>query len=277
MAGTDLVLRATIEELIGHRDRAIARFSDAFKAMADAQENLRKAAPSEKYGSGFCLSDDYARHGRGRKQEPADIVERFRRETDRQIWRHLLFASQLATLMDQTAREAFEAQLEENPPPCTVETCAATMRAKLDEAPEIFRRGIVTAFQNLSRDYKSHDGFKVGPRLILQSAVSACCGFGWNHYSKTGETIRDIDRIFHILDDKPAPERMAGIDGAIAAKFRTEERQAENAYMRARWHKNGTLHLWFLRDDLRQKANRLIAEHFGEAIGAGYSARRAAG
>lgn len=61
----------------------------------------------------------------------------------------------------------------------------------------------------------------------------------------------------------------------IAEKFRTKDREAETNYMRARWHKNGSIHLWFLRDDLREKANRLIAEHFGEALGARPRARRA--
>src|SRR3546814_1975746 len=49
----------------------------------------------------------------------------------------------------------------------------------------------------------------------------------------------------------------------------------EGDYFRVRVFKNGTLHIWFERDDLLQSVNLLLAEYYGEALGAGYETTEA--
>jgi hypothetical protein len=90
--------------------------------------------------------------------------------------------------------------------------------------------------------------------------------------------VRDIERAFYELDGKEMPERYAGIIGLFDEKRRsiaTLSRAAcevEDEYFRMKGFKNGNIHLWFKRDDLLRKVNKLLAEHYGEVLGAGSDA-----
>jgi hypothetical protein len=83
--------------------------------------------------------------------------------------------------------------------------------------------------------------------------------------------VLDLDRVFHVLDGKVAPDYQQGLGAAIRETMarRDGTMQCESDYFRARWFKNRALHLWMKRADLVERANRLIAEHFGETLGAG--------
>ncbi|MGE1157151.1 DUF4942 domain-containing protein, partial [Pseudomonas kitaguniensis] len=52
-------------------------------------------------------------------------------------------------------------------PPVTVENVLATLDEFMLNADTIFRRGMANAFAKLDRRFRSHDGFKVGNRIIL--------------------------------------------------------------------------------------------------------------
>ena len=151
----------------------------------------------------------------------------------------------------------------------TPDTVFATMARLAGDGEKIFRRGLVEVFRHLSRDYQSHDGFKIGDRVVLTGMVTSY-GAGWynmNHYREG--TLQDLDRCFHVLDGKPAPEYQQGLCAAFRTSLAKKDGNNEFAteYYRVRWFKNGNAHLWFLRSDLVERANRMIADHFGEALG----------
>ena len=99
--------------------------------------------------------------------------------------------------------------------------------------------------------------------MVLTSIVTQ---FGINHYNEP--TLQDLDRCFHVLDGKPAPEYQQGMCAAIRTALRdTKADVIETPYFRVRWFRNGNAHLWFLREDLVEMANKLIAEHYGEVLG----------
>jgi hypothetical protein len=113
----------------------------------------------------------------------------------------------------------------------------------------IFRRGLVNAFQKLSRDYKSNDGFKIGDRIVTTYGCSfdkTCNWFRLGEYAE--KTIADVDRVMHVLDGKPAPTYQQG----VCAKIRTAmsdyrsggPTEVETPYWRAKFFKNGNIHLW---------------------------------
>jgi hypothetical protein len=181
--------------------------------------------------------------------------------------------------MDREEREKFDQSIKNDPPEATPDNFLATFARLAGEADMIFRRGLVNAFSRLSRDYKSNDGFKIGERTVLTWGVSFCKIMNWFRFSTYAEEVlRDVDRVVHVLDGKPAPEYQQGLCAALRGAMQDYRKggstTVETPYWRARFFKNGNLHLWLLRDDLRTRANKLIAEHFGEVIGAGHEAKK---
>lgn len=257
--GQDLAIRSTIEAIEGHRAQALALFERSYDLEQEACDAVALAAPS---ANRLQLSE-------GRRYKARDKwLEERRREVDSAIWNYLIQATHLERLMDRTAREAFRRQLADNPPPATADNCAATLQQLMGDADMIFKRGIATAFAQLDRRFRSHDGFKVGSRVVESYALTT---YGaWS--GARDETLRDIERTFHTLDGKPHPERSGGICGLIDAAKRgslsLKAFEVEDDYFRVRGFKNGNVHLWLKRADLVARVNQLLADYYGAALGA---------
>lgn len=269
------VERATIEQIEGNRRRALELYAEAFDKLQQAGECASNASISGELPGATYLSREnlHLLEPSGFKARD-DRRERFltgaRQNLDRAIWKHLLLHMDLERLMDRKSHDDFRDQLEKDPPEATAENCFATMSTLMASADDIFRRGIANAFSSLDRRFKSHDGFKVGSRVVLSNAMGE---YGmWNHYARHDETIRDVERTFYILDGKENPERSAGIIGLINEQRGAMERRAfvvKDAYFEVKVFKNGNVHLWFKRKDLLEKVNQLLAEYYGEVLGEG--------
>jgi len=262
-----LVPRATIDEIVGDRGRALAAFEAAFDSLMSAR-TLSRFVPAPGFAFDWSNREKF-----GRPDERAKFLTRVRQDIDRGIWNHLLLATNLERLMDATAREQFRDQLAKDPPEATVDNCFATMSALIGDADMIFKRGIATAFSKLDRRFRSHDGFKVGARVVLDHAFHDFGG--WNSYRRQDETIRDIERTFLTLDGKPHPDRSGGFLGVVDSVRRSlgglglRAFEAEDDYFRLRAFKNGNAHLWFKRPDLVERVNLLLADYYGAALAAG--------
>lgn len=173
----------------------------------------------------------------------------------------------MSDMMDRTAKEKFSADLNGNVPPFTVENFEATFEALTRDARLIFIRGLARAFSDLDRRFKSHDGFKLGGRIILTRVFDE---YGhWNYNSRMRDTLQDIERVFAILDNvKPDI-------GALARQIEEDRKgrgycakqsKSETAYFRINCFQNGNAHLWFKRDDLVDKANKMLGEYYGEVL-----------
>lgn len=263
-----LAIRASIDQIEAGRNRAIALYAEAFDLVAEAQRAAAIASPRGTYE--LPLLSNRGGYPEGDRDK---FLEAVRRSVDRSVWNHLLASTGLDTLMDKTARDDFRAQCEKDPPPATAENCHATMSQLLGDADLIFKRGIATAFSRLDRRFRSHDGFKVGARMVL----SNCFGVDgwWNHWAKHDETLIDVERAVYLLDGKAPPMRDGGIVGAIklaketaGANFRAASFEASTEYFRAKVFKNGNAHLWFTRDDIVDRINLLLADYYGAALGA---------
>lgn len=267
------VPRATVEDMERAREIAIARYGDAFDALAEACRAGGRACISRSE-AGLSISEaarDALLGSRGRDGKSArdTWIEEMTRTTDRAMWAHLIDATELERLMDRQARDEWRASLRDDPPPATAQNVFATLSHLVEQSGDIFRRGIAKAFQGLDRRFRSHDGFKLGARIVLDNALGE---YGWwNHYRHHDETLRDVERAFAELDGQRQPERAAGIVGLIDGVRSSEPRPVvvESAYFRVRIFKNGNIHIWFRRDDLVRKVNRVLADYYGEVIGEG--------
>lgn len=281
--------RATLESIERQRDRALASLLDGFDGLAagiaaarEASQGIavtdytgRRSAPallSEAAQKALLAGDSpmesYDKRNTGCETWREAFEAETRKTVDRAVWSYIIEATDLEKLMDRQAREEFAQSMATDPPAPTVENVRATLGHYMAEAPTILKRGLAKAFASLDRRFRSHDGFKVGSRVILDYLFTAS-GFR-NHGEKT-ETLRDIERAFMILDDRPHPESYAGIVGLLDGIGYSTPRPVvvESDWVRIRVFKNGNAHLWFKRDDMVRKVNRLLADYYGEAIGEG--------
>ncbi|NTA27370.1 DUF4942 domain-containing protein [Allorhizobium ampelinum] len=147
---------------------------------------------------------------------------------------------------------------------------------------------MANAFSKLDRRFRSHNGFKVGGRIILTRCFTE---YGsWNYARDERATLIDIERTFSLLDGKLSEikkgeaEALADKKAKVKAHFTTtigeidaarygqsgaRQSEIETEYFKVRIFKNGNAHLWFTRKDLVEKVNRLLAEYYGEVIGDG--------
>ena len=267
-----LIPRATNDGIVGRRVQALANVATAVTMLGDAVKSVEQAAG----GKGIWL-DEKMLHllGSARADNQAKFNEKMRQVTDRAIWHHLIEAYGFEKLMDRQAHDEFRAQLDKDPPEVTVESASATIKSLVLDADKIFRRGIANAFSQLDRRFRSHDGFKIGDRVVLSSAFNEYNS--WNHYARHQETLRDIERAFYLLDQREMPEKYAGIVGVIDTRrnghsYERIAYEVEDEFFRVKVFKNGNAHLWFKRKDLVEAVNKQLALHYGEVLGAGSDA-----
>jgi hypothetical protein len=129
------------------------------------------------------------------------------------------------------------------------------------DADTIFRRGI-------DRRFRSHDGWKIGSRVILSGAFDEWGS--WNYHRNHRDSLTDIERTFMVLDGATGL-----IDGGIVHQvelsrrnggLRRRQSESDSTYFKVRAYQNGNAHVWFKRDDLVEKVNKLLGEYYGAVI-----------
>lgn len=310
-----IVPRNTVEQIVEYRNRALelfetahAKLEEAFRAEVEAIDMARRAFPSTNaYNAAHEKATRHAMHPISKLPFDSYMAEK-RRIIDLTVWAWIVERTDLEHLMDTQAKNQLREQMKhiiEEPsepgalitqeevakgmPPVTVENIMATLEQFAMDADLIFRRGIANAFAKLDRRFRSHDGFKVGSRIILSRCFSED-GY-WNYRRDERETLIDIERTFAVLDGKLSevrkqdaetaaakaerrpPEHFTRTIGAIdLARYGTygaRQTEVETDYLKIRIFKNGNAHLWMLRKDLVTKVNKLLAEYYGEVIADG--------
>src|SRR3546814_6783699 len=142
---------------------------------------------------------------------------------------------------------------------CSSDLCAATFGNIWTNRRDLYLRGIANVFAKLDRRFRSHNGFKIGARLIIDRALNEWGS--WDRYERR-DTLRDVERVFLELDEKPPVSEGHRIASQVAdsAPVRGSlPTVIEGDYFRVRVFKNGNLHIWFERAD--RKSPRLNSRH----------------
>lgn len=270
-----IVPRATVASIVAHRNRALALFGEAHNRLAAASSAITVAhkalavACPGRNSYNFSSNAAKAAFLRGLKvPDRADFLATARRLADIEVWSHIIEITDLERLMDRTAKDQLRRDLLADPPEPTVENIYATLQHFAADSGMIFRRGIAAAFSELDRRFRSHDGFKIGSRVILDRAFDD--SGQWNFYTRKRDVLTDIERTFYVLDDECQPaygDVVHAIDNARRGAWGARQTEVESRYFRVRVFQNGNMHLWFTRRDLVEQVNKLLAEHYGEVIG----------
>lgn len=256
-----------IDALLAQRDaaaahlRAISEAVQGYHAIGAAiwTEDLK---PRGAYA--FLESVSQRASGRGASLDSGDRwLEGALQSLDASMWDHLLNVSGLWTFFDSRAREEWRKQIEERKTPAlTADNIRATFEALHARRGEFFERGVCELFRSLSWDYKTNRPIAFGKRIILRGVCGSDGRPG--SYSRC-DKLDDLDRALHILADKPEPDHRSSIQQRL---WNREPRHApiETPFLRLRTFKNGNGHVEFLRPDLVDRLNRILAKHHPNAL-----------
>lgn len=292
-----IVPRHSIEQICAFRDAAIQHYEIAFAKIEEAQQAVNAAgrlweAASPGRSGEWSSSTEEIKHFFNAVNLPdrERYLRTARRLIDVTVWSHVIDIVGIEPLMDSQAKKELRDQMRYVPertgrsgevinqdeidkmlPPVTVDNVMATLERFMGDAELIFRRGIVNAFSKLDRRFRSHDGFKVGSRVIVDHLITN--GHIYSSSSKA-DMLRDIERTFLVLDGKKERARygsiIAELDRANPSTFFSKQAfEVESDYFKIRCFKNGNAHLWMTRKDLVLKVNQILADHYGEVIGDG--------
>lgn len=272
---TGLLPRTTVVDICGHRGQALRTMARAAALIEEGHALAEEAARQAERAHGnavFTLREmrGSAYYNLFRSFDRTESLEAYRAYLDARIWMNLFTRMGMQNIMDREAKLKFEAELTASVPEVTPEAARQVFEAMVADSKLIFQRGIANAFGALDRRFKSHDGFKIGARVIISDLFDRD-GY-WNYRNRTKDTLIDIERVFGVLDGKqPEPSALVDtIDKARRGSWGARQTSIETDYYRVRVFKNGNVHLWFKRDDLVEKVNLQLADYYGEVLPDGY-------
>ena len=185
-------------------------------------------------------------------------------------WRTLLDQSGLRTFMDAKAREDWDKRLYDvKVPEFNAANIRATFGALYESRGDIFERGVINVFKELSWHYRTNKPQKLGKRLIITHVLNECIGKGGGYGSpcqRNVDKLDDLVRILHVLDGKTQPDHRQGMYCRISEATRAGQPGMEDEYMAIRWFRNGNGHVTFKRLDLVDSMNLILAKHHPNAL-----------
>lgn len=262
----DLVPSISIDNFLAQRDAMVERARTARQALHEVNE-IAEAMPAAPEGRGghswFRLT---VITGMDHRDFVADSgFDPYVKAIDAACWARLLDLSGLRTFMDAAARKEWDDNIDKGKvPELTRGNIEATFRELHAVRGDLFERGIVAVFKGLSWDYKTNNPVMFGKRIILRRIYDTTYGFC--HVQHDGANrLDDIMRVCCILDGKPEPDhRQAAFRRLSDAKLATVA--DFDGYFTVRGFKNGNGHLTFLRPDLVERMNQIIAKHYPGAL-----------
>lgn len=291
----DLVARVPVEMIVKYRDMTLAKYAEAFEKIVEANAVIDEARALWKLAAPTDSAHYFEGHDEIRHFHAALVLpdrDRYlrvaRKLVDCSVWSHIVETTGIERLMDKQEKDRLREQMKYVPdrvsrdgqiitedeaakglPEISVGNIAATLERFLLDSDMIFRRGLANAFSKLDRRFRSHGGFCFEDRVVLTRAFD---DYGqWNHYTHHRDTIVDIERALQILDGRSPLANYGGIcwivDQERQGTCNPKQSVHHGEFFRIRIFKNGNAHLWFTRKDVLEKANKVLAEWYGEVIG----------
>jgi hypothetical protein len=269
---SDVVKSISVTNLVSQRAGVLQRLDQAIDLLLEAQQLAAQA------GTGFPsigVCHTYASRvecritGEGAREDAREII---RKSVDAGAWQHLMMESGLRTFMDATARAGWDESIAKGDvPELTLDTIRDTFGQLYEQRGDLFERGVIALFRSLSWSYKSNSPVKFGKRVVVRNLVNCYGpdGFSINHLA--ADELDDLVRVMHVLDGKPEPDHRDGMYRQLgrAAPMRDGTpfpRQARTEYLDVRLFRNGNGHAYFLRPELVDRMNLILAKHYPGAL-----------
>ena len=190
-------------------------------------------------------------------------------EALKDAWRKLVRRTQVEEVCSATRWKGIEDQIESGDiPDFTEENVAALLRSFTQELPDMFREACKEVLEWLrpgtwSADYKTNRKnatFEIGPKIIKEWVVDASSikwGLVGIRYDAE-KYLRSLHSVFKLLDGAGPARHPEDLPTQIKTAIREKRWECENEYLRCRWFKKGTMHIWIKREDLLAQFNARV-------------------
>jgi hypothetical protein len=269
----ELVPSVSIDNLLAQRNAIVERL----KRMAELHAEIEELSKSA-FGNDDAAPALECRRVHASLDTDHGLARMIKR-VDATAWQHLMSESGLRTFMDGKAREQWDKALyegrPEDVPALTLETIWETFRNLNDQRGEMFERGVVSCFRQLSWDYKTNSPYLFGKRIILERVLDIWNASASKRYSSgpsyTGcNRLDDLLRVMMVLDGQPELDHRQGAYNVLREYFSYDRHSTEPVELAGmvsiKCYKNGNGHVTFLRPDLVEKLNEIITRHHPNAL-----------
>lgn len=272
-----VVLSVSIQNLVQQRAAVAARIKQAIEILDEARDIASAAhigfprfmLQVTRRGSEYLMS--FKERERYKPLQPDDetteqqVMSRVLREIDSTAWQHLLNESGLRSFMSADIRKKWDEQIYEGEiPELTMDNVEATFATLYATRSEMFEQGVLQVFKNLSWNYKTNEPFRFGDRIVMSWMLS----YGSVSHEKANR-LDDLMRVLCKMDGKPEPDHRNAMYVQMSDFCRASSaypKKGENEYLSWKLFKNGNVHVKFLRPDLVDKLNEIVARHYPGAL-----------
>jgi hypothetical protein len=264
-----LALRSSVPQLVAAFEAAEANVRAAYAMLVRTEETLNQLFTLGQSNDRIRI-DASGGHWRSNFKDPDATIERMRREG----WSIIVDRLEIRRAMSISRWTALEQERKHaKPEPITMSTVQAFVARYEADLPTMLREAVSEVFDFLrprhgapSAEYVTNQKnarIEIGERVIITWAVAAKTslgsGFEVNDYSR--QRLLALENLFRMLDG--AGVRPTGyysdLETAIRESGATKGHGA-TPYFEFRAHKNGNLHLRFLRLDLLARFNQLAGD-----------------
>lgn len=259
---TGVICSTSIERIVTGRNAALTRIESLIRELDDisiltrdigggtAQEwGMREG---HRYDCWFTEKTDKA-------------MKAITRNIDRRIWRKLMNKSGMLSLMDAQARDEWHKSLDKDDIPAISEdNILSTFRQLHQIKEEVFERGVINVFKNLSWDYKTNNPCYFGKKIIVNNLVKYdkwgySLSWGWRR-----DQLADLERMLFLLDGKTIPDNRHDVTIRLMDFIRDNPRQQvfEDELFTVHFFQKGSGHITFKCMDLVEKMNSIVAKHY---------------
>jgi len=263
----DLVPAVSITALLMQRDAIVERLRGAAALLREVEELAERAFPQARHAYASPRLEEQHLHCAF-----PDGLDRVVKAVDATGWDHLMSVSGMRTFMDAATRKKWDTSVGEmSVPSLTAENIRETFKGLYSERGAMFEDGVISVFRALSWDYKTNSPCRFGKRIIIPYLVDTW-GSGKSRYTtgvryETCHKLDDLLRVMSVLDGKPEPDSRRG----ASVLLREAEWPKSGAFeftglLSVKGYKNGNGHVTFLRADLVDKMNCILAKHYEKVL-----------
>lgn len=259
---TDVICSTSIERIVTGRNAALAQIETLIQQLDDISTLTNSIGG--KTALDWAIKQNF-RCGCWLMEKPEVAMKAITRNLDRGIWRDLMKKSGMLSLMDAAAREQWYNSLEKDDiPAVSEENIMSTFEQLHLNKGAVFERGVINVFKGLSWDYRTNSPCKFGAKIIVTGLVKFDrWGFGLN-WGWQRDRLADLERMLMLLDGKPVPDNRADVTRRLGDHI--HENRHSNRYedemFAIKYFQKGTAHITFKRQELVDKLNDIIAQHY---------------
>lgn len=259
---TDVICSTSIERIVTGRNAALAQIETLIQQLDDISTLTHSIGG--KTALDWAMKQNF-RCGCWLMEKPEVAMKAITRNLDRGIWRDLMKKSGMLSLMDAAAREQWYNSTEKDDiPAVSEENIMSTFEQLHLNKGAVFERGVINVFKGLSWDYRTNSPCKFGAKIIVTGLVKFDrWGFGLN-WGWQRDRLADLERMLMLLDGKPVPDNRADVTRRLGDHI--HENRHSNRYedemFAIKYFQKGTAHITFKRQELVDKLNDIIAQHY---------------